>query len=80
MNISNASKKRCREYFGYKGIGNVINSACSMLEDLTLGVVISEFISDYDNPMLYNVLLYLIRENGDEKTKKGLSDLEYLAV
>ena len=76
--ISNSSKKRCKEYFGHsKGIGKYINTACSLIENNDIGVIISEFIYDYDNPQLYNVLLYLIRQNFHETVTKELIEFEY---
>ena len=53
-----------------------------MLFDLVpVEVIISECIYDYDNPKLYNVLLYLIRENcNDEKIINELSAFEYKEV
>ena len=75
--ISNSSKKRCKEYFGHsKGIGKDINTACSLIENNDIGVIISEFIYDYDNP-LYNILLYLIRQNFHETVTKELIEFEY---
>lgn len=52
LKISNSSIKQCREKFQFKRIAHTIKSALMM----------------FDNPKLYNVLLYLIRENcNDEK-------------
>ena len=79
MKISNGSKDRCREKFQYKGIGKVINRACNLLEKEDVEVIISECIYDTDDPMIYNVLLYLIRENcKSEKIIKELEDFLYL--
>ena len=79
MKISNGSKDRCREKFQYKGIGKVINRACNLLEKEDVEVIISECIYDTDDPMIYNVLLYLIRENcKSEKIIKELEDILYL--
>lgn len=63
LEISNSSKKRCREKFPIKGIGKIINSAVLILEKVDVEVVIAESIYDSDDKSLYNVLLYLIREN-----------------
>jgi hypothetical protein len=79
MKISNGSKNRCREKFQYKGIGKVINRACNLLENEDVEVIISECIYDTDDSMIYNVLLYLIRENcKSEKIIKELEDFLYL--
>ena len=53
-----------------------------MLFDLVpIEVIISECIYDCYNIMLYNVLLYLIRENcTDEKIINALSKFEYKEV
>lgn len=63
LKISNASKKRCREKFPIKGIGKIINNAVLTLEKVDVEVVIAESIYDFDNKPLYNVILFLIREN-----------------
>ena len=63
LKISNASKKRCREKFPIKGIGKIINNAVLTLEKVDVEVVIAESIYDFDNKPLYNVFLFLIREN-----------------
>ena len=63
LKISNASKKRCREKFPIKGIGKIINNAVLILEKEDVEVVIAESIYDFDDKSVYNVLLYLIREN-----------------
>lgn len=78
VKISEGSKKRCREQFPIKRIGKLINSAVSLLELVPVETVISECIYDTDNKELYNVLLYLIRENCiDEKIIKELENFEY---
>lgn len=64
--ISNSSIKRCRNIFLEKGIGKTINSALDLFNTLSIEEIIAEFIYDYDNKKLYNVLLYLIRENYKE--------------
>ena len=79
IKVSEGSKKRCREKFPIKRIGKLINSAVSFLELVPVETVISECIYDPDNKELYNVLLYLIRENcTDEKIIKELEDFDYL--
>ena len=79
IKVSEGSKKRCREKFLIKRIGKLINSAVSLLELVPVETVISECIYDPDNKELYNVLLYLIRENcTDEKIIKELEDFDYL--
>lgn len=78
IKVSEGSKKRCREKFPIKRIGKLINSAVSLLELVPVETVISECIYDPDNKELYNVLLYLIRENcTDEKIIKELENFEY---
>lgn len=67
MKISNGSKKRCRKKFQYKGIGRTINDACQLIETLGKDTVIAEFIYDYYNVELYNVLLFLLKENDNTK-------------
>lgn len=62
MKISNGSKKRCREKFNYKGIDSLINKAIYLIE-YDINAAISEFIYDYDNVKLYNVILFLLKEN-----------------
>ena len=79
LKISEGSKKRCREKFPIKKIGKVINSAVLLLDLVPVETVISECIYDSDNPNLYNVLLYLIRENcGDEKIISELKNFDYI--
>ena len=81
VKISNSSIKRCRENFPYKGIGKVINSAIQLFNKVSVEIVISEFIYDSDDSELYNVLLYLIRENcTDEKIIDELSSFDYKNV
>ena len=78
VKISESSKKRCRDKFPIKRIGKFINSAVSILDLVPVEVAISECIYDTDNKELYNVLLYLIRENcTDEKIIKELEKFEY---
>ena len=78
IQISNSSIKRCKTKFDYKGIGKVINRACNLFEKIDVEVIISECIYDTDDPMIYNVLLYLIRENcTDKKILDELSELNY---
>ena len=81
LKISNSSIKRCREKFPIKRIGKTIKSALMMFDLLSVETIISECIYDSDNPKLYNVLLYLIRENcNDEKIINELSTFEYEEV
>jgi len=76
---SNSSLKRCKEKFNTKRIGKTIKSAKDILELVPVETVISECIYDYDNKQLYNVLLYLIRENcTDDKILKELENFEYI--
>jgi len=78
IKISEGSKKRCREQFPIKGIGKTINSAERLLNLVPVEVVISECIYDTDNPPLYNVLLYLIRDNcTDEKIINELKTFDF---
>ena len=63
ITISNSSIKRCRNKFPITGIGKVINSALLLFQLFDVKQIIAEFICDPDNKQLYNVLLYLIREN-----------------
>lgn len=78
VKVSEGSKKRCREQFPIKRIGKLINSAVSLLELVPVETVIAECIYDTDNKDLYNVLLYLIRENcTDEKIISELKKFEY---
>ena len=79
VKVSEGSKKRCREKFPIKRIGKLINSAVSLLDLVPVETVIAECIYDPDNTDLYNVLLYLIRENcTDEKIIKELEKFDYL--
>lgn len=78
VRVSEESKKRCREQFPITGIGKTIKSAASMLELVPVEFVISKCIYDSDNNKLYNVLLFLIRENcTDEKIINELKNFEY---
>ena len=78
VKISEGSKKKCREIFPIKKIGKVINSAVLLLDLVPVETVISECIYDSDNPNLYNVLLYLIRENcKDENIINELKSFNY---
>jgi len=77
--FSNSSKKRCREFFNYpKGIGKNINIASSLIEKENVNTIIAEFIDDYDNIQLYNVLLYLIRENFPNNITDTLKNFQYI--
>ena len=78
VRVSEESKKRCREKFPIKKIGKLIKSATLILDLVPVEKVISECIYNTDNSDLYNVLLYLIRENcTDEKVIKELENFEY---
>lgn len=78
MKISEGSKRRCREKFPIKGIGKTINTAVHLLENEETGVIISEFICDSDDDKLYNVMLFLIRENcKDEKIINELNKYHF---
>ncbi len=78
LKISNGSKKRCRQEFPIKRIGKLINSAVSILELVPVETVISECLYDSDNKQLYNVLLFLIRDNcTDEKIISELKSFDY---
>lgn len=80
IKVSNSSKKKCREFFGYKGIGKIINEATYLLESLEAGVIISEFIYDADDKQLYNVLLYLIKANSSGKYDDDLKGFDYFKI
>ena len=78
LKISDSSIKRCREKFTIKRIGKTIKSALMLFDLVPVEVIISECIYNCYNTMLYNVLLYLIRENcNDEKIINALSKFEY---
>jgi len=81
LKISEGSKKRCKENFPIKRIGKLINSAVLLLDLVPVETVIAECIYDNDNQQLYNVLLYLIRENcKDEKIINELSKFKYYEI
>jgi len=78
VKISNGSIKRCKLKFDSVGVGKQVNTALSLLEHDNVNAIIAEFIYDSDNDLLYNVLLFLIRENcKDEKILKELLKFEY---
>lgn len=78
LKISDSSIKRCRENFPVKRIGKTIKSALMLFDLVPIEVIISECIYNCYNTMLYNVLLYLIRENcNDEEIINALSKFEY---
>ena len=78
VKISEKSKKRCREQFPIKRIGKLIKSAVAIFELVPVETIISECIYDTDNPSLYNIILYLIRENcTDEKIINELNTFDY---
>ena len=62
MIISNNSKKRCAKLFPYKGVWKLINSATKAIE-YDVNTTIAESIYDYSDPKLYNVMLYLLKNN-----------------
>ena len=81
LKISDSSIKRCREKFTIKRIGKTIKSALMLFDLVPVEVIISECIYNCYNTMLYNVLLYLIRENcTDEKIINALNKFEYKEV
>lgn len=75
--ISNGSKKRCRENFLYKGIGKLINRAEYLINTIGVDTTIAEFICDYDDEKLYNVLLFLLKENFDYEE---LNNFDYIKI
>ena len=81
IKCTNGSLKRVRKEFPIKGIGKIINSAKELLELVPTKTVISECIYDTDNPPLYNVLIFLIRENcTDENIINELNKFKYEKV
>lgn len=81
IKVSEDSKKRCREKFPIKRIRKLINSAVSILDLVPVETVISKCIYRHDNKELYNVLLFLIRENcTDEKIINELKKFDYYEV
>ena len=79
LKISEGSKKRCRDQFPIKGIGKTSTSAVSLLELVPVETVIAECVYDHDNPSLYNVLLYLIRDNcKDQNIIDELKQFDYI--
>ena len=81
LKISDSSIKRCREKFPVKRIGKTIKSALMLFDLVPVEEIISECIYNCYNTMLYNVLLYLIRENcTDEKIINVLGTFEYKEV
>lgn len=79
MKVSNGSKKRCRSKFDYKGIGKIINQMSALLEDLPTEIIVSEFIYDHTNALDYNVLLFLLLENcEDKKILNELKSFKYI--
>lgn len=79
MEITNGSKRRCRAKFHIKGIGKQINNAVSLLKEMPVDTVIAEFLYDFDDAFLYNVLLFLIRENcKEEKIICEISKFDYI--
>ena len=80
IKVSNNSKKKCRKFFGYIGIGKLINSARYLLENVDTRVLISEFIYDADDKQFYNVLLYLIKANSSGKYDEDLEGFNYIKI
>lgn len=80
IKVSNSSKKKCREFFGYKGIGKTINEATYSLENVDTGVLISENIYDAADKQFYNVLLYLIKANSSDKYDEDLKGFDYIEI
>ena len=80
IKVSNNSKKKCRKFFGYKGIGKLIKFATYSLENVDTGVLISEFIYDADDKEFYNVLLYLIKANSSGKYDEDLEGFDYIKI
>lgn len=74
MKITNGSKKRCREKFSYKGINKIIETACAVIE-FNPEVAIAECIYDHDDNKMYNVMLFLLKENYN---KKELDKFDYI--
>lgn len=74
--ISNNSKKRCAKAFPYKGVNKIIKTATDIIED-DINVAIGEFIYDYDNPQLYNVMLFLLKDNYNIKE---LNKFDYVNI
>ena len=78
VKISEDSKKKCKDQFPIKRIRKLIKSAVSIFELVPVETIISKCIYDTDNPSLYNVILYLIRENcTDEKIINELNTFDY---
>ena len=81
LKISDSSIKRCQKKFPVKRIEKTIKSALMLFDLVPVEVIISECIYNCYNTMLYNVLLYLIRENcNDEKIINTLIKFEYKEV
>lgn len=76
ITISNNSKKRCAKAFSYKRINKIIKTATDIIED-DINVAIGEFIYDYDNPQLYNVMLFLLKDNYNIKE---LNKFDYVNI
>ena len=74
MKITNGSKKRCREKFPYKGINKIIKTACEIIE-FDPEVAIAECIYDHRDDQIYNVMLFLLKENYN---KKELDKFNYI--
>lgn len=74
MKITNGSKKRCRKKFSYKGINKIIEMVCEIIE-YDPEVAIAECIYDHSDNEIYNVMLFLLKENYN---KKELDKFDYI--
>lgn len=65
IKCSDDSLKKCKETFKCKGvsISKIVNSAKLLLELVPVETIIDKCLYNPDNERLYNVLLFLIREN-----------------
>lgn len=76
MAISKKSIIRCREKFQYKGISHMIQTACYLIEE-DVNAAIAEFIYDYDDIELYNVMLFLLKENYNFEELKNFDYVKF---
>ena len=78
ISISNGSIKRCKHKYSYiVGIGKVINTAIAIIGKLNIQAVIGEFLDDPDDIDLYNVLLFLLKENTDIEELNNYKEIDY---
>ena len=78
ISISSGSIKRCKDRFRYiVGIGKVINTAVDIIGKLNIQAVIGEFLDDPDDIDLYNVLLFLLKENTDIEELNNYKEIDY---